>query len=120
MGGICGFSVKRSSHCYISIDLLKIEPGLFPEGELGFRSQDRARHEQVQVGDRGMKTMGHQPYCPKSLVLLSNQYLLSFFFFLSLYPGWSSKTSFIQARASSSFPLHLKASWKADLKSDII
>lgn len=48
MGGICGFSVKRLSRCYISIDLLKIEPGHFPEAELRFQPQDWARHEQVQ------------------------------------------------------------------------
>lgn len=63
MGGICGFSVKRLSRCYISIDLLKIEPGHFPEAELRFQPQDWARHEQVQVGDCGMKTMGRQPHC---------------------------------------------------------
>lgn len=56
-------AVKRLSRCYISIDLLKIEPGHFPEAELRFQPQDWARHEQVQVGDCGMKTMGHQSHC---------------------------------------------------------
>lgn len=66
MEGICGFSVKRSLGCDHSIGLLKIEPGHFPEGQLRCRSPELGQgqgHEQVQVGDSGMKTMGHQPHC---------------------------------------------------------
>lgn len=83
MGGICDFSVKRSLRCYISIDLLKIEPGHFPEGELRFRPQDWASCEQVQV-DSGMATMGHEPHClcAAVLILLSSflKLILTIFF----------------------------------------
>lgn len=112
--------------CYSSIGLLKIEPGHFPEGELGCRpltlGQEQG-HEQVQVGGGGMKTMGHQPDCLCAAAPLYTRPLFKsatlFCFFLFMCTGWSSKTSFIQARASSSCRSLLKASWTADLRSDI-
>lgn len=90
MGGICDFSVKRSLRCYISIDLLKIEPGHFPEGELRFQPQDWASREQVQV-DSGMATMGHEPHClcAALLILLSSflKLILTIFFVFSCTQG---------------------------------
>lgn len=133
MAGICGFSVKRSSCCHLPLACIKIEPDHFPEGKK-LRCLARGLGPAagmwtlVGAGGCGMKSKGHQPrlLCSALPNLKANHHLCEtlparfclncFFIFCT---GWSSKTSFTRARASSSSPSPSTASWMEGSRTEI-